>query len=131
MSQIIVRIFVVFPIFLGSPLAYGQSFELFGIDTLAASRSQITEAVLQCGAQKIASNDQLTDRYDAGALFPGALMKVGFTVGEELESIVLQFDYSWFCEILTFYEIKQNLVEKYGKPVHPIVELIKKLIRQD
>ena len=116
MPQIIFRIIVVFLILLGSPLAYGQSFELFGIDILAASRSQITRAILQCGAQKLASNDQLTDRYDASALFSGARMKVGFTVDEELGSIVLQFDYSWFYEILTFDEIKQNLMEKYGEP---------------
>ncbi len=79
-------------IFLTASLADAQSFEMFGIDILAATRSQITEAILQRGVQNLPSADQLTDRYDANQLFPGARMLVEFNADEELETIVYQFD---------------------------------------
>ncbi len=112
----IARMIVIIPILLGSPLAYGQPVEMFGIDILAADRIQMTQAILQHGAKKLPTNDPLTDRYDDVAPFPGARMKVGFTGDGKLERIVCQFDHSWFIDILSFDALKQSLEQTYGKP---------------
>ena len=53
----IFKIIVAIPIFLGVSLAYAQTFEMFGIDILASNRNQISEAILQRGAQKMQSNN--------------------------------------------------------------------------
>jgi len=117
MYQSILRAIVAILIFLSASLAYGQSFEMFGINILSATRSQIADAILQRGAEKLPHNDPLTDRYDASAIFSGARMFVEFIDDEELGSIVCQFDSgSLFVEVMKFDALKSTLIEKYGQP---------------
>lgn len=112
------KIALMIPIFLTTSLTDAQSFEMFGIDILSANRHQITESILQLGAKKLPSNNPFADRYDANALFPGARMKVVFTVDEKLEKIVCQFDSGcMFAEVLKFDELEQILGQRYGKPI--------------
>jgi len=120
----IFRIILMIHIFLGTALAEAQAFEMFGIDILTATRSQITNAILQRGAQKLPSTDHLTDRYDANPIAPGARMLVGFTTHEKLESIIYRFDSgNLYTDVLKYDRLKLSLIEKYGKPtVSPSVE---------
>lgn len=111
------------PVFLGFSFADVQAFEMFGIDVFTAPRNQITEAILDRGAQKLPATNQLTDRYDANPIFPGARMLVGFTADEKLKNIVCRFDSgNLFTEVLKFDHLKLYLIEKYGKPAEPSVK---------
>jgi hypothetical protein len=119
----LLKIAVMIPILLAASLAGAHAFELFGIDIGAASRPQITAAILQHGAQKLPSSEPLIDRYEADRPFAGARMFVGFTENDKLENMVFQFDSgSWFIDVLTFDELKRYLVETYGEPITTPVE---------
>ena len=90
---------------------------MFGIDIHAATRSQITGAVLQHGAKKLPPHNPLTDRYDANQPFPGSRMIVGFAEDEELENMAFRFDSrSAFTDVLKCKALKQHLIETYGAP---------------
>jgi len=100
--------------------AEAKSFEMFGIDILAATRKQITEALMKQGAKRKAGSDNTTDRYDGSHFFPGARMSVGFTIDGKFENISYRFDSgNLFTEVLKFDQLKLSLIEKYGKPTIP------------
>jgi len=90
---------------------------MFGIDILAANRDQIIAVLCEKGAKQRPDLDRTTVFFDAAALFPGARLFAGFTIDEELENVVFQFDAGRiFSEVLHYDALEQHLIEKYGQP---------------
>ena len=119
-NNLLLKIALTAVILVSVSMEEAKSFEMFDIHIITATRNQITNSIMKQGIKKLASIDNLTDRYDASHLFPGARMYVGFTIEGKLENIIYRFDSgNLFTDVLKFDQIKLNLIEKYGEPTVP------------